>query len=71
MKKSIGAKTLGFPAPVSIVGSYDGEGKPNVMNAAAGGMCCLDPPCVYVALREATYTYHNIIKRKAYTISPY
>lgn len=69
MKKSLGPKTLGFPAPVFMVGSYDENGMPNVMNAAAGGMCCLTPPCIYVSLREATYTYHNIMRRKAFTVS--
>jgi flavin reductase (DIM6/NTAB) family NADH-FMN oxidoreductase RutF len=51
-----------------MVGSYDKNSRPNVMNAAAAGMCCLTPPCIYVALREATYTYHNILKRRAFTI---
>ena len=69
MKESLGPRTLGFPTPVFIVGSYDGEGKPNIMNAAAAGMCCLVPPCIYVSLREATYTYHNIMKRNAFTVS--
>jgi flavin reductase (DIM6/NTAB) family NADH-FMN oxidoreductase RutF len=69
MKESLGPKTLGFPTPVFIVGSYDSEGKPNIMNAAAAGMCCFVPPCIYVSLREATYTYHNIMKRKAFTVS--
>ncbi|NNF83960.1 MAG: flavin reductase family protein, partial [Deltaproteobacteria bacterium] len=39
MKKSFGAKTLVFPTPVWVVGSYDKEGKPNVMSAAWGGVC--------------------------------
>lgn len=69
MKKSLGAKNLGFPAPVFIVGSYNDKGEPNVMNAAAGGICCLTPPCIYVSLREATCTYHNIMKRNAFTVS--
>ena len=69
MKESLGPRTLGFPTPVFIVGSYDSEGKPNIMNAAAAGMCCLVPPCIYVSLRGATYTYHNIMKRKAFTVS--
>ena len=69
MKESLGPRTLGFPTPVFIVGSYDDEGKPNIMNAAAAGMCCFVPPCIYVSLREATYTYHNIMKRKAFTVS--
>ena len=69
MKESLGPRTLGFPTPVFIVGSYDGEGKPNIMNAAAAGMCCLVPPCIYVSLREATYTYHNIMEKNAFTVS--
>ena len=69
MKESLGPRTLGFPTPVFIVGTYDGEGKPNIMNAAAAGMCCFVPPCIYVSLREATYTYHNIMKRNAFTVS--
>ena len=31
MKKSIGANTILYPTPVLIVGTYDAEGKPNVM----------------------------------------
>ena len=69
MKESLGPKTLGFPTPVFMVGSYDSKGKPNIMNAAAAGMCCFVPPCIYVSLREATYTYHNIMKRNAFTVS--
>jgi len=69
MKESLGAKTLAFPTPAWIVGTYDEDGKPNVMTAAWGGICCSKPPCVYVSLRQATYTYGNIVRRKAYTVS--
>jgi flavin reductase (DIM6/NTAB) family NADH-FMN oxidoreductase RutF len=69
MKKSIGAHSVVYPAPVFVVGTYDVEGKPNVMTAAWGGICCSAPPCVAVSLREATYTYRNILERKAFTIS--
>jgi flavin reductase (DIM6/NTAB) family NADH-FMN oxidoreductase RutF len=34
MKKSMGAKTIAYPTPVFVVGSYDSDGKPNVMTAA-------------------------------------
>ena len=34
-----------------------------------GGICCSRPPCVAVSLRKATYTYGNIVQRKAFTIS--
>lgn len=69
MKKSLGAKTIVYPTPVFVVGSYDKEGKPNVMTASWGGLCCSSPPCVAVALRKATYSYGNIVERKAFTIS--
>ena len=69
MKKSFGAKTILYPTPVLVVGTYDLQGKPNVMTAAWGGICCSVPPCVAVSLRKATYSYHNIVHRKAFTIS--
>ena len=69
MKRSLGAKTLIFPTPTWIVGSYDKQGKPNGMTAAWGGICCSDPPCVAVSLRKATYSYGNLVERKAFTVS--
>lgn len=69
MKKSLGAKTLAQPAPVWLVGSYDSQGKPNIMTIAWGGICCSQPPCVTVSLRKATYTYGCIKERKAYTVN--
>ncbi len=69
MKKSLGAKTIVPTTPVWVVGSYDRAGKPNVMTAAWGGVCCSQPPCIYVSLRKATYTYSNLVERKAYTVS--
>jgi flavin reductase (DIM6/NTAB) family NADH-FMN oxidoreductase RutF len=69
VKKSLGAKTLVYPTPVFVVGTYDASGKPNVMTASWGGICCSQPPCVAVSLRKATYSYGNIAARKAFTIS--
>ena len=69
MKKSLGAETIVPTTPVWVVGSYDRAGKPNVMTAAWGGVCCSQPPCIYVSLREATYTYGNIMERKSFTVS--
>jgi len=68
MKKSVGAKTLLFPTPVLMVGTYDQAGKPNLMNAAWGGICCSQPPCVAVSLRKATYSHACIVERKAFTV---
>jgi flavin reductase (DIM6/NTAB) family NADH-FMN oxidoreductase RutF len=69
MKRSIGARTVAYPCPVYIVGTYDDAGQPNIMAAAWAGICCSRPPCVAVSLRKATYTYGNIVARQAYTVS--
>jgi flavin reductase (DIM6/NTAB) family NADH-FMN oxidoreductase RutF len=69
MKASLGARTILYPAPALVVGTYDMDGKPNVMTAAWGGICCSSPPCVTVSLRKATYTYGNIHAQKAYTLN--
>ena len=68
MKQSLGPKTLLFPTPVLMVGSYDQAGKPNLMNAAWGGICCSEPPCVTVSLRKARHSYDRIMSRKAFTV---
>ncbi len=69
MKKSIGAKTIIYPTPTWIVGTYDKEGKANGATVAWGGICCSEPPCVAISLRKATYSYGNIVERKAFTVS--
>ncbi len=69
MKKSIGAKTILYPAPILIVGTFDKDGRPNAMTAAWGGICCSSPPCVTVSLRKATYSYQCIVDSGAYTLS--
>jgi flavin reductase (DIM6/NTAB) family NADH-FMN oxidoreductase RutF len=69
MKRSLGAKTLLYPTPVVVVGTYDKSGKANVMTAAWAGICCSSPPCVAVSLRKERYTYGNIMERKAFTVS--
>ena len=69
MKQSMGAKTLIYPAPVLVVGSYDADGRPNVMTAAWGGIACSKPPCLCISLRKATASHGNIVARKAFTIS--
>jgi flavin reductase (DIM6/NTAB) family NADH-FMN oxidoreductase RutF len=69
MKQSLGAKTLVYPTPVFVVGTYDKNGRANVMTASWGGICCSQPPCVAVSLRKATATHGYIVARKAFTIS--
>jgi len=69
MKKSLGVKTLVAPTPVFVVGTYDADGKPNIMTAAWGGICCSQPVCICVSLRKATYSYGNIVANQAFTVS--
>lgn len=69
MKQSLGAKTLLYPTPVLVVGSYHADGRPNVMTAAWGGIVCSKPPCIAVSLRAATATHGNLMARKAFTVS--
>lgn len=69
MKASIGAKSLLFPTPVCVVGTYDQNGRPNVAVAAWAGIACSRPPCVSVSFRKTTLTHGNILARKAFTIS--
>jgi flavin reductase (DIM6/NTAB) family NADH-FMN oxidoreductase RutF len=69
MKQSIGAKTLAMPTPVWLVGTYDADGRPNIMTAAWAGICCSQPPAVTVSLRKATYSHGAIEARRAFTIN--
>ncbi|MFO7696385.1 MAG: flavin reductase family protein [Anaerolineae bacterium] len=68
-KRSLGPRTLLYPAPVLLVGTYDAEGRPNIMTAAWGGICCSRPPCIYVSLRAATLTHSLIVAGGCYTVS--
>ena len=69
MKLSLPAKTILLPSPVLIIGTFGADGRPNIMNAAWGGIASSKPPCISVSLREATLSYHNIIQTKAFTVN--
>ncbi len=69
MKKSLGARTLAFPLPAFLVGSYDSAGRPNIMTAAWGGIACSDPPCLAVAIQPPRYTFDSIMASQAFTVS--
>jgi flavin reductase (DIM6/NTAB) family NADH-FMN oxidoreductase RutF len=68
-KKSFGTGTVVPPVPVWVIGSYDAEGKPNMMTASWVGICCSDPASVTVSLRESRYSYINILARRAFTVN--
>jgi flavin reductase (DIM6/NTAB) family NADH-FMN oxidoreductase RutF len=69
MKKSVGKKTILYPTPVLVIGTYDSVRRANVMTASWGGICCSNPACVAVSLRKATYSYGNIVERQAFTVN--
>ncbi|MDR1309663.1 MAG: flavin reductase family protein [Deltaproteobacteria bacterium] len=68
MKVSLGPKTIAFPLPAYLVGSYDVDGRPNVMTAAWGGILSSEPPCLGVSVRPGRWTHAGIVKNKAFTV---
>ncbi len=69
MKQSLGPKTIVYPHPVFVVGTYGADGRANLLTAAWGGICCSKPPCVGVSLRKATHTHGNITTSMAFTVN--
>jgi flavin reductase (DIM6/NTAB) family NADH-FMN oxidoreductase RutF len=68
MKKSLGAKTIIYPAPV-LIGTYDSHERPNLATVAWGGICCSSPPCIAISLRKSRHSHSNIILKKAFTVN--
>jgi flavin reductase (DIM6/NTAB) family NADH-FMN oxidoreductase RutF len=68
-KRSLGEKNLVFPEPAMVIGSYDKDGKPNIMTAAWFGVANSRPLKVSVSLRPATYSYHCIMESGAFTVN--
>lgn len=69
MKKSLGVKAELYPKPALVIGSYDKEGKPNMMTAAWVGICNSDPLSIAVSMRPATYSYGNVTESKSFTVN--
>jgi len=68
-KRSMGVKNLIYPEPAMVIGSYDKDGKPNIMTAAWFGVANSRPFKVAVSLRPATYSYHGITANMAFTVN--
>lgn len=64
-----GPRTLTYPMPALLVGSYDADGRANIMTAAWGGICCSTPPCIAVSVRHERWTHKAILERRAFTVS--
>ena len=67
MKKNFGVKNWLFPMPVLMIGTYDAEGTPNMMNAAWGGISFDDQ--ITVCIDTAHKTWADIALRKAFTVA--
>jgi flavin reductase (DIM6/NTAB) family NADH-FMN oxidoreductase RutF len=69
-KRSLGPRTVLYPTPVMVVGTYDEAGNPNIMTVAWGGIVCSVPPCISVSVRQkARHTFAGLVQRKAFTVS--
>lgn len=66
MRKDLGNKMNFLPLPVLMIGTYDENGKANVMNAAWGGI--YDYGKIFISLSKHKTT-DNIELKKAFTVS--
>ena len=67
MRKNFGAKTMCYPMPVYIIGTYNADGTPNAMNAAWGGIS--EEAEISICVDSEHKTAENILARKAFTVS--
>lgn len=68
MRKNFGPKPYIYPLPVLIIGTYDEDKTPNAMNAAWGTVCDINR--VSLCLSQGHKTVKNLLKTKAFTVSP-
>ena len=67
MRKNFGPKTICYPMPVFIIGTYNQDGTPNAMNAAWGGIS--EETEISICVDNAHKTAENIVAHKAFTVS--
>lgn len=68
-KRSFGPRTLLYPHPDLIIGTYGPDGRPDAMAAAWGGICSSNPPAVAVSVQKVRQTYKNLMEQREFTIS--
>ncbi len=66
MRKNFGVKPWVYPQPVLMIGTYDENGKPNLMNAAWGGQYDADQVMLCLSSHKTT---DNIKVTGAFTVS--
>ena len=67
MRKNFGPQSWLYPMPVLIIGTYDKDGNPNIMNAAWGGMH--DTNQIGVCIDPSHKTAENLQLNKCFTVS--
>ena len=67
MRKDFGAKPVTYPQPVYMIGTYDENGNPDVMNAAWGGIS--NDTEISFCLARTHKTVANLKKTGAFTVS--
>lgn len=67
MRKNFSAKPWVYPQPVFIIGTYDKNGQPNVMNAAWGGIS--DEKEISIVVSREHKTMENILLNKDFSLS--
>lgn len=68
-KRSLGVKAELHPKPAAVIGTYDKDGKPNIMTAAWIGICNSNPLSIAVSMRPATYSYASVTASGAFTVN--
>jgi len=67
MRKDFGAKTWMYPLPVLMIGTYNEDGTPDVMNAAWGGIS--EEAEISICVDDGHKTAKNFVARGAFTVS--
>lgn len=67
MKKDFGVKNWLFPMPVLMIGTFNDDGTPDMMNAAWGGVTFDDQ--LTICIDTSHRTWANIARRKAFTVA--
>jgi flavin reductase (DIM6/NTAB) family NADH-FMN oxidoreductase RutF len=67
-KLNLGADTLLYPMPVTLVGA-DVNGKPNFLTVAFCGIMNPHPPMIYAALNKAHHTNAGIRENRTFSVN--
>lgn len=70
MKKNYDMHHALQPNILTVVGTYDMVGQPNVMTIGWAGIANSRPKvCVAISVRKETHTYEGLVGRKAFTVN--